>query len=82
MIVKLTTSILLRFFINLGSVGPKNVLFGNRVRFGDNMLWVSYLEQWLDHLMCGLISLVSDNHMDNNLKEILADVYFGLIVNN
>ena len=29
-----------------------------------------------------LISLVNDNHMDNNLKEILVFVYFGSIVNN
>ena len=32
--------------------------------------------------MCGLISLVNDNHMDNNLKEILMYEYFGLIVNS
>ena len=29
-----------------------------------------------------LISLVNDNHMDNNLKEILVYAYFGSIVNN
>ena len=27
--------------------------------------------------MRGLISLVNDNHVDNNLKEILVYVYFG-----
>ena len=27
--------------------------------------------------MCGLITLVNDNHMDNYLKEILAFVYYG-----
>ena len=32
--------------------------------------------------MCSLISLVNDNHVDNNLKEILVYVYFGSIVNN
>ena len=36
----------------------------------------------LVHLMHSLISLVNDNHMDNNLKEILVFVYFGLFVNN
>ena len=30
----------------------------------------------------GLILLVNDNHVDNNLKEILVYVYFGSIVNN
>ena len=29
-----------------------------------------------------MISLVNDNHMDNNLKEILVYVYLGSIVNN
>ena len=32
--------------------------------------------------MRGLITLVSDNHVDNYLKEILAFVYYGSIVNN
>ena len=32
--------------------------------------------------MRGLISFVNDNHMDNNLKEILVYVFVGLIVNN
>ena len=32
--------------------------------------------------MCSLISLVLDNHVDNNLKEILLFVYYGLIVNS
>ena len=32
--------------------------------------------------MHGLITLVNDNHMDKYLKEILAFVYHGLIVNN
>ena len=32
--------------------------------------------------MGGMITLVIDNHMDNYLKEILAFVYYGLIVNN
>ena len=30
----------------------------------------------------GLISLVNDKHMDNNIKEISMNVYYGLIVNN
>ena len=30
----------------------------------------------------GLISLVNDNHVDNNLKEILVHAYFGSTVNN
>ena len=30
----------------------------------------------------GLISLVNDNHVNNNLKEILVYVYFGSILNN
>ena len=30
----------------------------------------------------GWISLVNDNHVDNNLKEMLAFVYYGSIVNN
>ena len=38
---------------------------------------------YLDFLqMCSLISLVNDNHVDNNLKEILLFVYYGLIVNS
>ena len=32
--------------------------------------------------MGGLITLVNDNHVDNYLKEILAFVYYGSIVNN
>ena len=32
--------------------------------------------------MRGLISLINDNHVDNNLKEILVYVYFGAIVIN
>ena len=32
--------------------------------------------------MSGLITLVNDNHLDNYLKEILAFVYYSLIVNN
>ena len=32
--------------------------------------------------MCYLISLVNDNHVDKNLKEILVNVFFGSIVNN
>ena len=40
------------------------------------------MNDWLVHLMCSLISLVKDNHVDNNLKEILVYVYFGSIVNN
>ena len=32
--------------------------------------------------MRDLISFVNDNHVDNNLKEILVYVYFGSIVNN
>ena len=30
----------------------------------------------------GWILLVSDHHVDNNLKDILVSVYCGLIVNN
>ena len=32
--------------------------------------------------MPSLITLVNDNHVDNYLKEILAFVYYGLIVIN
>ena len=32
--------------------------------------------------MCGLTSLVNDNHVDNYHKEILAFVYYGAIVNS
>ena len=32
--------------------------------------------------MHGLITLVSDNHVDNYLKEILVFVYYGSIVND
>ena len=32
--------------------------------------------------MRGLITLVSDNHVEYCLKEILAFIYYGLIVNN
>ena len=32
--------------------------------------------------MRGLITLVNDNHVDNCLKEILAFVYYGSIVNS
>ena len=39
---------------------------------------INYLD--LDFVqMRGLISLVNDSHMDNNLKEILVYVYFGSI---
>ena len=37
---------------------------------------------WLVRLMVGLISLVNDNHVNNNLKEILVYIYSGSIVNN
>ena len=37
---------------------------------------------WMVRLMHGLISLVNDNHVDNNLKKILVYVYFRLIVND
>ena len=30
----------------------------------------------------GLISLISDDHVNNSLKESLVDVYYGLFVNN
>ena len=30
----------------------------------------------------GLISLINDNHVDNNIKEILVYVNLGSIVNN
>ena len=30
----------------------------------------------------GMITLVNDNYVDNHLKEILAFVYYGSIVNN
>ena len=33
-------------------------------------------------LLTIFISLVNDNHVDNNLKEILMFVYYGLIVNS
>ena len=32
--------------------------------------------------MPSLITLVNDNHMDNYLRDILAFVYYGLVVNN
>ena len=32
--------------------------------------------------MRGLITLVNDNHVDNYLKEILAFLYYGSIVNS
>ena len=32
--------------------------------------------------MCSLITLVNVNHVDNYLKEILAFLYYGLILNN
>ena len=32
--------------------------------------------------MHGLNSLVSNNHVDNNLKEMLVYVYFGSIITN
>ena len=39
--------------------------------------------RYLDFLqMCSLISLVNNNHMDNNLKEMLVYLQFGSIVNN
>ena len=31
--------------------------------------------------MRGLITLVNDNHVDNNFKDILAFSYYGLIIN-
>ena len=34
---------------------------------------------WLVHLTRSLISLVNDNHLDSNLKEILVYVYLGSI---
>ena len=39
------------------------------------------VKNWLVRTMHGLISLVNDNHVDNNLKEILVYVCFGSIVN-
>ena len=59
---------------------PKNVHFRKIVRSADNNLWFSYREQ----LVCpfyGLISLVNDIHVENNLKEVLLYVYIGSIEN-
>ena len=40
-------------------------------------------KRYLDFVQTrGLISLVNDNHVDNNLKEILVHVYYWSIVNN
>ena len=69
------------FFHNFGTIDKKinqkkvlkNIQFGNIVWFGDNRLWDSYREQ-LIRLTRGLISLGYDNHVDNNLKEILVYV--------
>ena len=39
--------------------------------------------RYLDFVqMRGLISLVNDNHVDNNFKEILVYIYLGSIVIN
>ena len=47
------------------------------------MIIVAINDGYLDFVQThGLISLVNDNHMDNNLKEILAYVYHGSVVNN
>ena len=38
--------------------------------------------KWLVRQTRGFISLVNDNHVDKNIKEILVSVFFGSIVNN
>ena len=37
---------------------------------------------WSVRQMRAFISLVNDNHVDKNLKEISVSVFFGSIVNN
>ena len=37
---------------------------------------------WLVRPTCDLISLVNDNHVDNNLRENLVYAYSGSIANN
>ena len=39
--------------------------------------------RYLDFVqMHDLISLVNDNHVDNSLKDIFGNLYYGSIVNN
>ena len=55
----------------------ENVQFWNRVRFGDNRLWLSYpglSNAWFDFI--GYV-----NHFENNLKEILVYSHFWSIIN-
>ena len=68
--------------VTLGlSVNPK--MFNLGIEFGsETCCGFHIVNNWLVHLTCGLISLVNDNHVDNNLKEILVYVYFGLILND
>ena len=40
------------------------------------------VDNWLVRLTCGLISLVNDNHVGNNLMESLVYIYFGSTAKN
>ena len=40
------------------------------------------MNNWLVRLTSGFISLVNDNHMDNNSKEISVYMYLWSVVNN
>ena len=55
---------------------------GFRIEFGSETTVCGFhiVNIWLVHLTRGLISLVTDNHVDNILKEILVYVYLGWIV--
>ena len=55
----------------------KNVHFGNRIRFGYNRV-VGFKSGTtrLVRVTHGLISLVNDNHADNNLKELFLSCLF------
>ena len=65
-----TTAIQLRFFSNLRSNRSKP--FSLAIDFGSETTNSRFhiLNNWFDRLTRGLILLVTDNHMDNNINEI------------
>ena len=55
-----------------------NIIFSLGIKFTSETTGFEFhiINNWLVHLMHGLISLVNDNTVDNNLNEILVYVYF------
>ena len=69
------TAIQLRFFSNLRSNRSKP--FSLAIDFGSETTNSRFyiLNNWFDRLTRGLILLVTDNHMDNNINEFFVYVY-------